>query len=226
MIDKPQYIIVAGINGAGKSTLYDTFPSLFDKTKRINADELLRQMGGDWHKDSDNLKAMKEEIKQLHYALDNRQSIHVETTLAGRGKAQLNLIDKAHENGFEVTLLYVALRDENLAIQRVNERVQKGGHGVPVVTIRKRYQQSKHNLPLVAFKSDKVMIYDNSEKFTPVYARDKGQVFKNDLRHFPWINQNITYPEKVQKQLQNFADQNPEVKPKNDPENKNDRPSY
>ncbi|MCT3399560.1 ATPase, partial [Lactobacillus paragasseri] len=26
--------------------------------------------------------------------------------------------------------------------------------------------------------------------------------------------------------LQNFADQNPEVKPKNDPENKNDRPSY
>ncbi|CAL7049754.1 protein of unknown function (plasmid) [Lactiplantibacillus plantarum] len=42
MIDKPQYIIVAGINGAGKSTLYDTFPILFDKTKRINADELLR----------------------------------------------------------------------------------------------------------------------------------------------------------------------------------------
>ena len=105
MIDKPQYIIVAGINGAGKSTLYDTFPSLFDKTKRINADELLRQMGGDRHKDSDNLKAMKEEIKQLHYALDHQQSIHVETTLAGRGKAQLNLIDKAHKNGFEVTLL-------------------------------------------------------------------------------------------------------------------------
>ena len=57
-------------------------------------------------------------------------------------------------------------------------------------------------------------------------TRKKGQVFKNDLRYFPWINQNITYPEKVQKQLQNNADQNPEVKPKNDPENKNDRPSY
>ena len=50
MIDKPQYIIIAGINGAGKSTLYDTFPILFDKTKRINDDEILRQMGGDWHK--------------------------------------------------------------------------------------------------------------------------------------------------------------------------------
>ena len=123
---KPQYIIVAGINGAGKSTLYDTFPILFDKTIRINADEILRQMGGDWYKDSDNLKAMREEINQLHYSLDNRQSIHVETTLAERGKTQLNLIDKAHENGFEVTLLYVALRDENLAIKRVEDRVQKG----------------------------------------------------------------------------------------------------
>ncbi len=65
---------------------------------------------------------MKEEIKQLHYALDHQQSIHVETTLAGRGpppKAQLNLIDKAHKNGFEVTLLYVCFwRDENLAIQK------------------------------------------------------------------------------------------------------------
>ena len=89
MINKPQYIIVAGINGAGKSTLYDTLPILFDKTKRINADEILRKMGVDWHKDSDNLKAMCEEIKQLHYSLDNRQSIHVETTFAGRGKAQL-----------------------------------------------------------------------------------------------------------------------------------------
>lgn len=184
MIDKPQYIIVAGINGAGKSTLYDTFPILFDKTKRINADEILRQMGGDWHKDSDNLKAMREEIKQLHYSLDNRQSIHVETTLAGRGKAQLNLIDKAHENGFEVTLLYVALRDENLAIKRVEDRVQKGGHGVP------------------------------------------SEIIKNDLIHFPWINQNINCSENVQKQLKNFADHNPEVKLKNDPENKNDRPSY
>ncbi|MHA5200862.1 zeta toxin family protein [Oenococcus oeni] len=226
MINKPQYIIVAGINGAGKSTLYDTLPILFDKTKRINADEILRKMGGDWHKDSDNLKAMREEIKQLHYSLDNRQSIHVETTLAGRGKAQLNLIDKAHENGFEVTLLYVALRDENLAIKRVKERVQKGGHGVPAETIKKRYRQSNHNLPEVAFKVDKVMIYDNSEKFTPVYVREKEQIIKNNLSHFPWINQNITCSENVQKQLQNFADQNPEVKPKNDPENKNDRPSY
>ena len=97
---------------------------------------------------------------------------------------------------------------------------------MPSEIIKKRYRQSNHNLSVVAFKSDNVFIYDNSEKFVTVYKREKGQIIKNDLIHFPWINQSITYPEKVQKQLQNFADHNPEVKLKNDPENKNDRPSY
>lgn len=31
---------------------------------------------------------------------------------------------------------------------------------------------------------------------------------------------------RIQKQLKDFADQNPEIKPKDDPKNKNDRPSY
>ena len=88
-------------------------------------------MGGDWHKNRDNFRAMREEIKQLHSALNTGQSIHVETTLSGQGKAQLNLIERAHQNGFEVALLYVALKNEKVSINRVHERVKKGGQGVP-----------------------------------------------------------------------------------------------
>ena len=40
-----------------------------------------------------------------------------------QGKAQLNLIDRAHQNGYEVTLLYVAVNSVKTAIKRVNERV-------------------------------------------------------------------------------------------------------
>ena len=127
MSELKRYIIVAGINGAGKSTLYRARPELFTYSKRLNADEILQKMGGDWHKDRDNFRAMREEIKQLHAALDTGQSIHVETTLSGQGKAQLNLIDRAHQNGFEVTLLYVALKNEKVAINRVHERVKKVG---------------------------------------------------------------------------------------------------
>ncbi|PND40525.1 hypothetical protein B0W51_10355, partial [Leuconostoc mesenteroides] len=47
------------------------------------------------------------------------------------GKTHLNLIDKAHQNGYEVTLLYVAVNSVKTAIKRVNERVESGGHGIP-----------------------------------------------------------------------------------------------
>ncbi|AGS26729.1 Hypothetical protein zj316_2p32 (plasmid) [Lactiplantibacillus plantarum ZJ316] len=39
----------------------------------------------------------------------------------------MNLIDLAHQNGFEVTLLYVALKNKKVAINRVHERVKKVG---------------------------------------------------------------------------------------------------
>lgn len=59
MNEQRKYIIVAGINGAGKSTLYRARPELFTNTKRLNADEILQQLGGDWRKNSDNIKAMR-----------------------------------------------------------------------------------------------------------------------------------------------------------------------
>lgn len=44
----PSMFVIAGVNGAGKSTLYEVHPELFSNTERINADEVLRQSGGDW----------------------------------------------------------------------------------------------------------------------------------------------------------------------------------
>ncbi len=49
MSELKRYIIVAGINGAGKSTLYRARPELFTHSKRLNADEILQNMGGDWY---------------------------------------------------------------------------------------------------------------------------------------------------------------------------------
>ena len=86
---------------------------------------------------------MSEPKRYIIAALNTGQSIHVETTLAGQGKAQLNLIERAHQNGFEVTLLYVALKNKKVAINRVHERVKKGGHGVPDEVVKKRYNQSR-----------------------------------------------------------------------------------
>ena len=123
----------------------------------------------------------------------------------------------------------MALKNERVAINRVHERVKKGGHGVPDEIVKKRYNQSNHNLAIVAFKADNVVIYDNSQKFVSVYRREHDQVIKNNLRNFPWINPKITFEAAIQKQLNEFGKNNPDLEIRNsinDPENKNDRPSY
>ncbi|APX71901.1 zeta toxin family protein [Companilactobacillus allii] len=191
-MNRPRYIIIAGVNGAGKSSLYDLQPELFANTKRINADEILQKMGGDWRKPSDNIKAMRSEFKQVYEALETKTSIHVETTLAGSGKAQLRLINKAHNNGFYVTLLYVALDSSEKAIHRVKDRVEKGGHGIPQKLIKKRYEQSNANLSIIAFESDSVDIYDNSRKFVNIYSREGKNIKNDELNKYPWINSELS----------------------------------
>lgn len=193
---KPKYIIVAGVNGAGKSTLYQIQPNIFEQTKRINADEILRKNGGDWRNTTDNFKAMREEVKQIHEAFENKTSIHVETTLAGTGKAQLKLIEEAKEKGYEITLLYVTLDSAKKAIERVNQRVNNGGHGIPPDLIKKRYTQSFKNLPEVSYKSDNVFIYDNSKGFANVYGREQGKIRYNFLNKYPFINLSLNYTKK------------------------------
>ncbi|WP_426402162.1 hypothetical protein [Lactiplantibacillus plantarum] len=53
-------------------------------------------------------------------------------------------------------------------------------------------------------------------------------MIKNKLNEYPWINPKITFETAVQKQLNSFVKDNPDLKfkkPMDDPEKGNDRPS-
>lgn len=181
------YLIVAGVNGAGKSTLYEVYPTLFGQTLRLNADEILRQLNGDWRVPKDNLAAMRIEVKKIRAALNTKKSLHVETTLAGNGHTQQNYINMAHDLGFSVTLLYVALANPTIAVKRVSQRVAKGGHGVPTNLIFKRYRQSLNNLPRIARQVDRIRIFANDQTLTLIFARDDNTILQDDLEDYPWL---------------------------------------
>ncbi|MHC5372414.1 zeta toxin family protein [Enterococcus sp. LJL120] len=140
--NKLKYILVAGTNGAGKSTLYQAYPELFKDTIRINADEELKKFGGDWRSTADNFQAMRTLIKLMDKAFKSRSAFHQETTLSGSVVGHQNRIKKAKSLGYHITLLYVGLDSSEIAVQRVAARVSKGGHGIPIELIKKRYNQS------------------------------------------------------------------------------------
>jgi predicted ABC-type ATPase len=69
--------------------------------------------------------------------------------------------------GYEVYLFYYWLRNADVAIQRVAERVKAGGHHIPETDIRRRYSRSVHNF-FVLYQpiATEWRVYDNSERYS------------------------------------------------------------
>ena len=100
-------------------------------------------------------------LQRIEELLAREESFSIETTLATR--SYVNLIRRAHAKGYRVTLVFFWLNSAELAIQRVAERVSKGGHDIPEDIIRRRYVSGIRNLfNLYVPEVDAWSIYDNS----------------------------------------------------------------
>jgi len=153
--------IIAGPNGAGKTTLsYTILPEIFECEDFVNADEIAKGLSP-FNPDKAAIKAGRLMLERIAELLEKNQSFALETTLSTR--SYLNLVKEAQKKGYEVILLFLALESANLAIERVEIRVNEGGHSIPLETIKRRYKTGLRNLfelyiPIV----NKWMLVDNS----------------------------------------------------------------
>jgi len=93
-------------------------------------------------------------------------SFAIETNLANKTLAQR--IPRWQEAGFQVSVIYLWVRDVTLAIQRVRQRVLAGGHDIPEETIRRRYYLGLRNLfSVYVLLADRWRIYDNGSSEGP-----------------------------------------------------------
>ena len=63
-------------------------------------------------------------------------------------ESKLRLISHARSLGYQVVLYVVSMGDPQRLLARVRQRVQEGGHNVPVSRILERYPRSMCNLKL------------------------------------------------------------------------------
>ena len=93
----------------------------------------------------------------------------------------MKLIDKAHEKGFEVRLLFFWLNSQEAAIKRVAKRVSEGGHNIPREVIIRRYNLGIQNLfNLFMEKVDSWMLIDNSQNPRMIVA-DDSKIYNQEL---------------------------------------------
>ncbi len=177
-----QLYIISGCNGAGKTTAsYTVLPEILGCKEFVNADEIARGLSP-FNPDSVAIEAGRLMLSRIKELLSRNESFSIETTLATR--SYFRLIEKAHQQNYAVTLLFFWLKSPEQAIERVAERVAKGGHNIPRDIIVRRFYEGIDNLfkiymPIV----DTWVLVNNSETPRSIVAtggKDQETVVRNN----------------------------------------------
>jgi predicted ABC-type ATPase len=185
-ITSPSLWLIAGPNGSGKSSLYGSHQSpiyvdtnIADPAHSfwiINPDLLTQRIRDAEHKglEQANLVAVQRIEAWLKASIDAHQSVGVETVLST--DKYRPLVSAAKRRGFAIRLVYVILSSPELNVKRVQMRVSKGGHGVPVDKITARWKRSLDQLPWFLDQADWDLLFDNSEQLRLIGRKSRGVV--------------------------------------------------
>lgn len=160
IMNKNLYII-SGCNGAGKTTAsFTVLPEILQCKEFVNADEIAKGLSP-FNPESVAIEAGRLMLQRIDELLERDETFSIETTLAT--KSYINLVRRAQAKGYRVHLIFFWLETSELAVQRVAERVSKGGHNIPTEVIHRRYVAGIRNLfKIFMSEVDLWMIYDNS----------------------------------------------------------------
>lgn len=159
MIDaRPTLYMIAGPNGAGKSTLYETKLSFLD-LPFINADQIQKEHLGDSAMDA-SYKAAKIAAEIRDSLIKAKKSFITESVFSHPSK--LELLKEAIDLGYRVVVFHVGVSDSDLSVERVSNRVSEGGHDVPQIKIRQRFDRNKSLIKKAMHLADRGYVFDNS----------------------------------------------------------------
>ena len=184
----PDFVVIGGPNGAGKSTIsrklleplnisaFDWDQRFQDKWNQLGFDPLV-------------IEGIRESVntefqEHIDKAFASQEPVAYETNF--HSNFNLDLAKRANDPGYNTFLYFFLLSTPELGIQRVAERVSKGGHDVSEETIRERYEAGLKMLDLYAISIYKnVLIYNSSYRFKLQLAiQERNLVYQaNELEY-------------------------------------------
>lgn len=173
----PQLFMIAGPNGAGKTTSAMTLlPDALMCKEYVNADAIAAGLSP-FQPEEMAFAAGRLMLERIHQLADQYADLAFETTGASKTFAPFLLDCK--RKGYTLNLLYLWLETPELALARIAARVEKGGHDVPEVVVRRRYKKSIENLfalymPII----NNWFLYDNSTAYPSLIAK---KTIKSDI---------------------------------------------
>ena len=172
---QPNCYIIAGPNGAGKTTFATEFLPLYANCQNFINPDLLARAFSPFNPDAGLLRAGRAVLERIAEFKEARISFAFETTLAGR--SYVPILRRVKDTGFQLHMFYLWIPSPELALLRIRDRVESGGHNVPESDVRRRYGRTLVNL-FRMYRSllDTLHFFDNSSD-TPrlIFKDESGQ---------------------------------------------------
>ncbi len=139
--DNKEIIIIAGANGVGKTTFARAFLQEYNY-EFLNADEIAKSLSAE-NPSERKISAGKLFFQKLSEAVANNKSLLIESTLSGRYLQKF--IKNLQGKDYQITIIFLFVNSPEILIERIAERVKKGGHFVPDEDVRRRFARGKQN---------------------------------------------------------------------------------
>lgn len=155
--------LLAGPNGAGKSSFVRDVLAPAIRLPVINADEIAAELWPDAQAEHA-YEAPRIAEAQRRDRIADGSSFISETVFSHPSK--IDLVTDAVEAGYLVHV-HVIMVPVELTVQRVLERVRRGGHTVPEEKIRARYERLWAHISVAIRIADLAEVLENSSARTP-----------------------------------------------------------
>ena len=137
-----EIVIIAGANGVGKTTFARAFLREYDY-EFLNADEIAKSLSAE-NPEKKKISAGKLFFQKLKKSVEDNKSLLIESTLAGR-YLQKFLKNLKGEN-YQIRIIFLFADSPEILIERIAERVKKGGHFVADEDVIRRFVRGKKKL--------------------------------------------------------------------------------
>ena len=162
-------LVIAGPNGSGKSTLTSALRNRgVEFPNYLNANDIALELTGS--SDERTAQAQQIVIEKRGELLRAGASISYETVMSH--ESHLDFMRATLDRGYDVHLYFIGTEDAAINIDRVADRVAKGGHDVPENRTIGRYRTvMRKALPAALLLASYAEFYDNSSEYPIAVAK-------------------------------------------------------
>jgi predicted ABC-type ATPase len=183
----PTLYIIAGPNGVGKTTFANKYlPEEARQLEFVNADLIARGLSP-FDPDSVSLEAGRIALNRIRELISHRIGFTWETTMSGR-TAAVWLAD-ARKSGYVLKAYFLWVRDPEVVIRRIRQRVVEGGHNIPEDVSRRRFLKTIQNFfGIYRHLMNTWKLFENDEAGRRLVAVEKfGKFVVRDPKQFARI---------------------------------------